>query len=165
MDLYGFTWIFVAFDGFSWIEEVLGPGCLAACAGLCRRIGSLYIKISDSGGLDLEAWCLDAWMLAGLEWIGGGDGGDGGIGMDARWEEGIGRTSHTLELQELGGFGNSAGIGNSVAGVTTIMFGFVCGFFVPHLIACLPSFTCACLVKIVGMDKLKNRFSQNLKIV
>ena len=43
----------------------------------------LYIKISDSGGLDLESWCLDAWMLAGLEWIGGGDGGDGGIGMDA----------------------------------------------------------------------------------
>ena len=43
------------------------------------------------------------WMLEGLEQIGGGDGGDGGIGMDARWEEGIGRTSHTLELQELGG--------------------------------------------------------------
>ena len=33
------------------------------------------IKISDSGGLDLEAWCLDAWMLEGLQWIGGGDGG------------------------------------------------------------------------------------------
>ena len=43
-------------------------------------------------------------MLEGLEWIGGGDGGDGGIGMDARWEEGIGRNSHMLELQELGGF-------------------------------------------------------------
>ena len=28
--------------------------------------------------LNLEAWCLDAWMLAGLEEIGGGDGGDGG---------------------------------------------------------------------------------------
>ena len=40
------------------------------------------IKISDSGGLDLEAWCLDAWMLKywngleevtevteGLEWM------------------------------------------------------------------------------------------------
>ena len=37
------------------------------------------IKISDSGGLDLEAWCLDAWMQ-GLEGIGGGDGGDGGHG-------------------------------------------------------------------------------------
>ena len=41
------------------------------------------------------------WMLKGLE---GSGGGDGGIGMDARWEEGIGRTSHTLELQELGRF-------------------------------------------------------------
>ena len=40
----------------------------------------LYIKISDSGGLDLEAWCLDVWMLEGLEWIGGGDGGDGILG-------------------------------------------------------------------------------------
>ena len=39
-------------------------------------------------------------MLEGLEWIGGGD---GGIGMDARWEKGIGRTSHKIELQELGG--------------------------------------------------------------
>ena len=38
------------------------------------------IKISDSGGLDLEAWCLDAWMLEGLKWIGGGDGGDGILG-------------------------------------------------------------------------------------
>ena len=36
------------------------------------------IEISDSGGLDLEAWCLNACMLAGLEWIGGGDGSDGG---------------------------------------------------------------------------------------
>ena len=70
---------------------------MPACAA---RLDPLYIKISDSGGLDLEAWCLDVWMLAGLERIGRGD---GGIGMDARWEEGIGRTSHTLELQELGG--------------------------------------------------------------
>ncbi len=38
------------------------------------------MKISDSGGLDLEAWCLDAWMLEGLEWIGGGDGGDSILG-------------------------------------------------------------------------------------
>ena len=41
------------------------------------------------------------WILAGLEWIGGGDGGDRGIGVDARTEEGIGINSHTLELQEL----------------------------------------------------------------
>ena len=37
-----------------------------------------------SGGLDLKAWCLDAWMLAGLEVIGGGDGGDGGM-----WRKGL----------------------------------------------------------------------------
>ena len=47
------------------------------------------IKISDSGGLDLEAWCLDAWMLAGLEWIGGGDGGDGGYWNGGRGLEEI----------------------------------------------------------------------------
>ena len=69
------------------------------------KLNPRNITISDSGGLDLEAWCLDVWMLEGLEWIGGGDGGDGGIGMDARWEEVIGRNSHTLELQELGGLG------------------------------------------------------------
>ena len=79
---------------------VLGPECRTSCGGLwlpvppcAAGLDPLYIKISDSGELDLEAWCLDAWMLEGLEWIGGGDGGDVG---------GIGRSSHTLELQELG---------------------------------------------------------------
>jgi hypothetical protein len=38
-------------------------------------------------------------MLQGLRWIGGGD---GGIEMDTRWEEGMGRNAHALELQELG---------------------------------------------------------------
>ena len=94
------------FIGSLWIWEVLRRGCLAACAGLCRRTGSPNIKISDSGGSGLEPWCLDAWMLAGLEWIGGGD---GAIGLDARWEDGIGRTSHTLKLQELGGFVDAEG--------------------------------------------------------
>ena len=53
--------------------------CVALCrpVAACRTgLGPPNIKISDPGGLDLEAWCLDAWMLAGLEWIGGGDGGD-----------------------------------------------------------------------------------------
>ena len=50
-------------------------------------------------GLDLKAWCLDAWMLAGLK---------GFEEVADRWEEGIGRTedlrnSHTHKLQELGG--------------------------------------------------------------
>ena len=53
------------------------PPCGTACAA---GLDPLYIKISDSGGLDLKAWCLDAWMLAGLEWIGGGEGGDGILG-------------------------------------------------------------------------------------
>jgi hypothetical protein len=60
---------------------------LPPCEPLCRAVPPCRtgldppnIKISDSGGLDLEAWCLDAWMLAGLEWIGGGDGGDGILG-------------------------------------------------------------------------------------
>ena len=43
-------------------------------------LDSHTIKISHSAGLDLEAWCLDAWMLAGLEGIGGGDEGDGWMG-------------------------------------------------------------------------------------
>ena len=45
-----------------------------------QSVGPLYIKMSDPGGLDLKAWCLDVWMLEGLEWIGGGDGGDGIMG-------------------------------------------------------------------------------------
>ena len=67
---------------------------LACAAGLDPP----NIKISDSGGLDLEAWCLDAWMLKdwnGLEEV---------TEVTAFWGEGIGRNSHTLELQELGGF-------------------------------------------------------------
>ena len=72
----------MVFHGF---EKVKGPECLAARAALWRPVASCRaeldppnIKISDSGGLDLESWCLDGWMLEGLKWIGGGDGGDGG---------------------------------------------------------------------------------------
>ena len=92
MDLHGFPWLFMDFLGFPCILRGSGTRMSAArcrpvapCGALWRPVppnGSgldpLYIKISDSGGLDLEAWCLDAWMLEGLEWIGGGDGGDGG---------------------------------------------------------------------------------------
>ena len=69
---------------------------VAACAA---GLDSPTIKISDSGGLDLDSGGLDAWMLAGLEWIGGGDGGDGILGRGV-WK----KNSHTLELQELGGY-------------------------------------------------------------
>ena len=58
---------------------------MAACGGLWRPVPPCAagmdppnIKISDSGGLDLEAWMPGRWMLEGLEWIGGGDGGDRG---------------------------------------------------------------------------------------
>ena len=79
--------------------------CRPPIGGLCRPVPPCAagwdppnIKISDSGGLDLEAWCLDAWMLKdwnGLEEV---------TEVTAFWGEGIGRNSHTLELQELGGF-------------------------------------------------------------
>ena len=111
MDFHGFRWSFMALTGSGarmsparW-HPVVACGILWHPVASCRTgLDPPDIKISDSGGLDLESSCLVVWMLGGLEWIGGGDGGDGGIGMDARWEEGIGRNSHTLELQELGGF-------------------------------------------------------------
>ena len=73
---------------------------VASCGGLCRPekcyfsgLDPFNIKISDSGGLGLEAWMPGCWQdWRGLEEV------------TARWEEGIGRNSHTLELQELGGF-------------------------------------------------------------
>jgi hypothetical protein len=61
-------------------------------------LDSPKIKVSDLGGLDLEAWCLDVWMLK--DWNGLGEVTE----VTALWGEGIGRNSHTLKLQELGGF-------------------------------------------------------------
>jgi hypothetical protein len=63
------------------------------------------IEISDSRGLNLEAWCLDDWMLAGFEGL--------EEVMDvtevtAGWQEGIGRNSHMLGLQELGEYNKNA---------------------------------------------------------
>ena len=93
MDSYRISWIFMDFHGFErfW-EQNVGPPVPPCRNGLDPP----NIKISDSGGLDLETWCLDVRMLVGLEWIGGGGGGDGGMGG------GDPRTSHTLELEELG---------------------------------------------------------------
>ena len=102
--MYGFASILMDLNGFSWIREVLGPGCRPPVAALyrpenpCRNgLDPPNIKISDSGGLDLEAWCPDAGCRQdwnGLEEV---------TEVTAFWGEGIGRTSHTLELQELGG--------------------------------------------------------------
>ena len=72
------------FHGFErfWGQNVGRP--LAACGSLCHPVAACRtgldppnIRLSDSRGLDLEAWCLEA---EGLEQIGGGDGGDGGHG-------------------------------------------------------------------------------------
>ena len=86
--------VFLDFHGFLWTLEGSGARVLgglwrlvAFCGGLWRAempcgsgLDLPNIKIWDSGGLDLEAWCLDAWMLAGLEGIGRGGRGDGGDG-------------------------------------------------------------------------------------
>jgi hypothetical protein len=72
------------------------------CGGLRRPVppvaaglDPLYIKIRDAGAPGLEAWMPGCWMLAGLEEV---------TEVTARWGEVIGRNSHTLELQEIGGF-------------------------------------------------------------
>ena len=68
-------------------SEVLGPECRPPVGILWTPVNPcaaglhpLYLKILDSGGLDLQSWCLDAWMLEGLAWIGGCDGSDGILG-------------------------------------------------------------------------------------
>ena len=77
---------------------------MAACGPLWRPVAADWIPYKKhfrrTGGLDLKAWYLDAWMLAGLK---------GFEEVADRSEEGIGRTedlrnSHTHKLQELGGF-------------------------------------------------------------
>ena len=81
MDFHWFPWFFIDLKGSGarmsaarWHPEI-------PCAALWQPVPPdwipLYIKISDPGGLDLKAWCLDA---EGLEWIGAGDGGDGIMG-------------------------------------------------------------------------------------
>ena len=77
MDFYGFHWISMDFHRFPWMSmDLKGSGTrmsdalwqpLAACCAQPQRIGSPNIKISDSGGLDLEAWCLDAGRI-GMDW-------------------------------------------------------------------------------------------------
>ena len=93
--------ISVVFDGFErfWSQNARQP--VPPSGGLCRPVAADWIPYKKhfrrTGGLDLKAWCLDAWMLAGLK---------GFEAVADRWEEGIGRTedsrnSHTLDA--LGG--------------------------------------------------------------
>ena len=93
------------FHRFRWFSMDLKGSGTRMSAARCHPVAPsgngldpLYIKISDSGGLDLEAWCLDVWMLE--DWNGLGEVTE----VTALWGEGIGRNSHTLKLQELGGF-------------------------------------------------------------
>ena len=83
--------------GSLWRPVPLCPSLWHPVAASAAGLDHPNIKISDSGGLDLESWCLDAWMLRdcnGLEEV---------TEVPAFWGGGIGRSSHTLKLQELGG--------------------------------------------------------------
>ena len=63
-----------------WDQNVGHP--VAACGGLkspMRPVAPDWIPLILRFQI-LEAWCLDVWMLEGLDGIGGGDGGDGGMG-------------------------------------------------------------------------------------
>ena len=66
MDFFGFPLISMDFHRFErfWGQDVSRP-----VPPVRTGLDPPNIKISDSGGLDLEAWCLDALMLEGLEWI------------------------------------------------------------------------------------------------
>ena len=83
IDYHGFIYIFMDFHRFLWFSmDLKGSGArmlggLWSPENLCAAgLDPPNIKISDSGGLDLDSAGLDAWMLEGLEWIGGGDGED-----------------------------------------------------------------------------------------
>ena len=109
MESHGFPLISIVFHRF---ERFWGQGAwrpVPPCAALCHPVASCHagldppnIKVSASGGLDLEPWmlvpgCWQDWN--GLEEV---------TEVTAFWGEGIGRNSHTLKLQELGG---SHGVG------------------------------------------------------
>ena len=89
---------------------------VASCGALWRPVASCRagldppnIQISDSGGLDLEAWMPGCWQdWRGLEKV---------TEVTARWGEGIGRNSHTLELQELGGYASVHSSGSAQSNI------------------------------------------------
>ena len=100
MDFHGLPWLLQG-SGARMLGGLWHPvppcGTLWHPAIPCAAgLDPLYIKISDSGGLGLEAWMPGCWQdWRGLEEV---------TEVTASWGEGIGRNSHTLELQELGGF-------------------------------------------------------------
>ena len=80
MDYHGFLWISKLFYDFHGFEKFWGQNAqhpVPPCGGLWHPemfcgsgLDPPNIEISDSGGLDLEAWTPGCWMLEGLEWIG-----------------------------------------------------------------------------------------------
>ena len=74
---------------------------VAACGSLWQPVAAYRTGLDPPNILRsqiLESWCLDAWMLK--DWNGLGEVTE----VTAFWGEEIGRTSHTLKLQELGGY-------------------------------------------------------------
>ena len=62
-DLYDFNGFLLFFIDLSGSGARMFGGLCWPVAPCGNRLDPLYIKISDSGGPDLEAWCLDVWML------------------------------------------------------------------------------------------------------
>ena len=86
-----FLWISIDSHGFPLISmdlkgsgaRVSDPLCrpVAACGGLWQPVLPDWIPyILRFQILEAWVWMPGGWMLAGLEWIGGGNGGDGWIG-------------------------------------------------------------------------------------
>ena len=67
IDFHRISWISIDFDAFEWFWDQNVGHPVASCGGLCHPVPACAagldppnIKISDSGGLALEGWCLDA---------------------------------------------------------------------------------------------------------
>ena len=85
-------------SGFRMLNILWSP--VVPCAALKTHVPPDWIplrfQILEAGIWRPGAWMPGCWQdWRGLEEV---------TEATARWEEGIGRNSHTLELQELGGF-------------------------------------------------------------
>ena len=111
MDFHIFSLIFIDFHGFSKIREVLGPECRTSCELLWRPVASCGPLKSPVAAewipLISKFKMLEAWIWRPGAWMSGCWKDWNGLGevteVTALWGEGIGRNSHTLELQEFGG--------------------------------------------------------------
>ena len=100
MVFHRFPWFFMDLSG-SGARGVGRP--VAACGGLCHPVPPDWIP------LILRFQILEAWIWRPGAWMPGcwkdWNGLEEVTEVTAFWGEGIGRNSHTLKLQELGGFG------------------------------------------------------------